>query len=253
MTSLELQNLTIVLDEKPIIQDLDLMIQSPEFLVLLGPSGSGKTTILRSINGFIAPSKGSVKIDDVEVNKATGEILRKIRREIGVVYQGFNLVERLDVMKNVLCGRLGYLDPLGSSLGDFPPEDVKIAENCLRRVRMMDKAGQRADSLSGGEKQRVAIARALAQRPSILLADEPVANLDYHLSHDIMRLLISIWKEEKGIMVLATHDLELVRRFCRGMRVIGVKEGKKVHDGLIKELDTDTLKKIYGDKDELLF
>lgn len=246
MTHITFDNFSVKLNGKRIIEDFNLEVHSGEFIVLLGSSGSGKTTILRSINGFIEPSEGYVKVDDRKISELGKEDLRKMRRKIGVIYQDFNLISRLNVIKNVLCGRLGYLDSLESSIGKFPEKDIELSKKCLKRVHMSDKSDQKVNCLSEGEKQRVAIARALAQRPKVLLADEPSANLDHDLAHDIMDLLISLWREEKETMILSTHDLGLVKEFCEDKRIVGIKSGRKIYDSPIEEFSPSIAAKIYG-------
>jgi len=233
------------------ITDINLMIRGREFVVVLGPSGAGKTTLLKCINGFVKPVRGAVAVDGVDVGKADETGLRKIRRRIGVIYQQFNLIKRMNVLQNVLCGRLGHVNTLGNLFGSFSARDIKIAMACLRKVGMGHKMYQRADTLSGGEQQRVAIARALAQEPSKMLADEPVTNLDHDLAHHIMEILLKIWREKRITTLLSIHNLELVREYCSSMRLIGLNSGEVVYDGKVDELDRGALTRIYGGLDKI--
>jgi phosphonate transport system ATP-binding protein len=233
------------------ISGVSLKVREKEFVVILGPSGAGKTTLLRCINGFVRPVKGAVVVDGTNGVGADEAQLRELRKRIGAIYQQFNLIKRLNVLQNVLCGRLGHVDPINSVFGAFSEHDVRIARTCLRKVGMSRKMHQRADTLSGGEQQRVAIARALAQQPSIMLADEPVTNLDHTLAHHIMELLLKIWKEEHVTMLLSIHNLELVREYCLGMRLIGLNSGKIVYDGKVDKINKRVLAKIYGGLDKV--
>ena len=233
------------------VSGVSLGIHEAEFVVVLGPSGSGKTTVLRCINGFVRPTNGTIMVDGLNLVEADEASLRECRKQTGAIYQQFNLIQRLNVLQNVLCGRLGYVDSVNSVFGVFPDRDVQIAQTCLRRVGMEDKGHQRADTLSGGEQQRVAIARALAQQPRIILADEPVTNLDHTLAHHIMELLLKIWKEERVTMLLAIHNLELVREYCLGMRLLGLNSGKIVYDGKVDGISEEVLVRIYGGLDRV--
>src|SRR3989454_8191591 len=169
------------------LDSVSLDIQRGEFVVLIGLSGSGKSSLLRCINRLVEPTSGSVIFGGVDVTRARGGDLRRIRRRIGMIFQQFNLVRRASVLSNTLAGRLGYRSALRTILGRPSREDVAAAFENLGRVGIADKAFARADALSGGQQQRVGIARALMQHPERILADEPVASLDPATSHSVMK------------------------------------------------------------------
>ena len=227
------------------LKDVSFSVDDREFLVIIGLSGSGKSTLLRCINRLIDPTEGQIFLDDIDVTKASASGLRELRRHIGMVFQQFNLVKRSSVMTNVLSGRLGYVNTLISLLGIWSKADRERALQALDRVGIKDKAHSRADALSGGQQQRVGIARTLMQEPRLILADEPVASLDPVLSHSILQYLEQLNKE--GITVLCSlHFLDLVHRYAT--RVIALKDGVKVFEGLPKEIDRVKFKEIYGEE-----
>ncbi len=227
------------------LRDVSFTVRDGEFLVIIGLSGSGKSTLLRCINRLIDPTEGRVLLDDEDITAAPPRELRRLRRQIGMVFQHFNLVKRSRVITNVLSGRLGYVSPLRSLLGIWTPADRRRALDALERMGIADKADRRADSLSGGQQQRVGIARTLMQEPKLILADEPVASLDPVLSHSILRRLEQL--NHDGITVLCSlHFLDLVHRYAT--RVIALKDGVKVFEGLPAEIDRARFKEIYGEE-----
>jgi len=227
------------------LKDVSFSVDDREFLVIIGLSGSGKSTLLRCINRLIDPTEGRVLLDDMDVTNASPADLRHVRRHIGMVFQQFNLVKRSSVMTNVLSGRLGYANPMLSLVGIWPKTDRDRAIRALERVGIADKASARADTLSGGQQQRVGIARSLMQEPKLILADEPVASLDPVLSHSILKYLEQLNKE--GITVLCSlHFLDLVHRYAT--RVIALKDGIKVFEGLPNEINRAKFKEIYGEE-----
>jgi phosphonate transport system ATP-binding protein len=242
---LRVENLTKVYPNGTVaLKNVSFEVQDGEFLVIIGLSGSGKSTLLRCINRLIEPTEGKITWDGQDITSASSAELLHIRRNIGMVFQQFNLVKRSSVITNVLTGRLGYANPWLSLLGIWPPADRARAVKALERVGIADKANQRADSLSGGQQQRVGIARALMQEPRIILADEPVASLDPVLSHSILHYLELLNKE--GITVLCSlHFLDLVHRYATS--VIALKDGLKVFEGSPKEIDRAKFKEIYGE------
>jgi phosphonate transport system ATP-binding protein len=175
------------------LDDCSVTVAPGEFVVIIGPSGSGKSTLLRCINRLIPPTGGQVIVDGMDVTAATYEQLRQARRAVGMIFQQLNLIKRATVMTSVLAGRLGYAHPVASLFGYFGADDQAIAGECLRQVNLLELADRRADTLSGGQQQRVAIARALAQRPKVILADEPTASLDPELP-------VSSWISSKKSM-----------------------------------------------------
>jgi len=230
------------------LTDVTFEVAEGEFLAVIGLSGSGKSTLLRCINRLIDPTAGKIMWNDIDITAASGAELRRIRRQIGMVFQQFNLVKRSPVMTNVLAGRLGYVNPLQSLLGYFSADDHKRALASLEQVGLSDKAHVRADSLSGGQQQRVGVARALMQEPKLILADEPVASLDPVLAHSILKYLEQLNKE-RGVTVLCSlHFLDLVHRYAT--RAIALKDGKVVFQGLPQEIDDAQFKAIYGQEAE---
>jgi len=243
---LTIENLTKVYPNGTIaLKDVNFTVNDGEFLVVIGLSGSGKSTLLRCINRLIEPTEGRILWDDIDITRASTAELRQLRRHVGMVFQQFNLVRRSTVITNVLSGRLGYANPWLSLLGIWPKADRERAMNALERMGIADKAFTRADTLSGGQQQRVGIARTLMQEPKLVLADEPVASLDPVLAHSILHYLELLNKE--GITVICSlHFLDLVHRYAT--RVIGLKDGIKIFEGLPQEIDRARFKEIYGEE-----
>jgi phosphonate transport system ATP-binding protein len=228
------------------LSDITLSVAPGEFLVIIGLSGSGKSTLMRCINRLIEPTSGKVYVDDVEITALSPEDLRRARRQIGMIFQQFNLVKRATVLTNVLSGRLGYVPPVWALWGYFPRELREEAIRHLRTVGIPEKAQARADQLSGGQQQRVGIARALMQDPKLILADEPVASLDPATSHSVLKYIEDLNRRE-GITVLCSlHFLSLARRY--GTRVVALKAGQIVFDGRPQEIDEHRFKEIYGEE-----
>jgi phosphonate transport system ATP-binding protein len=242
---IEVAGLRVVLPGAVIAVDgIDLGIQPGEFVVILGRSGAGKTTFLRSINRLIEPTAGTIRVAGRPVTDADPAALRAARRQIGMVFQQFNLVRRASVLDNVLAGRLGYVPVLASLLGRFPTRDRDLALDCLTQVGLVHLAGRRADTLSGGEQQRVGIARALAQAPAVILADEPTASLDPALTADIMGILKSINAERGLTLVVSQHQLETALAYAS--RIVGFREGRVVFDGPPRAVTPAVVEAIYG-------
>lgn len=225
------------------LKSVTLNANDGEIVGLIGRSGAGKSTILRCVNGLQPITAGDIRLDGTSVCNLSPAELRQLRCRIGFVWQEYNLVERLTVMKNVLSGRLGYNTRLASYVHYFSRTDREIAVASLERVNLLHRAMQRADRLSGGEKQRAAIARALAQQPRIILADEPVASLDVELSWQVMNDLVRVSRHEGVPTLISIHDVELAKTFCD--RIVGLAQGRIVFDGEPRELDTAALDRIY--------
>jgi len=226
------------------LSGLNLTIGRGEFVVIVGLSGAGKSTLLRSINRLHEITEGDIRIDGVSITQAKGTELRRIRRDIGMIFQSFNLVKRSSVLRNVLAGRVGYHSTLRTILGLFPEHDMDLAFRALDRVNILDKAYVRADELSGGQQQRVAIARVLAQEATIILADEPVASLDPLTTKQVMDDLLNINRELGITTVVNLHDIELARKYAT--RVIGLRDGQVVFDGPVGEATEERFMGIYG-------
>ncbi|PFF02801.1 phosphonate ABC transporter ATP-binding protein [Bacillus thuringiensis] len=235
------------------LNNINLKIQKGEFIVMVGLSGAGKSTLLRSVNRLHEITEGEIIIEGESITSAKGKGLRRMRRDIGMIFQSFNLVKRSTVLKNVLAGRVGYHSTLRTTLGLFPKEDVELAFQALKRVNILEKAYARADELSGGQQQRVSIARALAQEAKIILADEPVASLDPLTTKQVLDDLKKI-NEDFGITTIVNlHSIDLARQYAT--RIIGLHAGEIVFDGLIEEATDEKFAEIYGDvaqKSELL-
>lgn len=229
---------------KPVLRGINLEIEKPELVGIIGPSGTGKSTLIRIINRLVDPSAGEILFHGIDLAKVSGRRLRDARRQIGMVFQEYNLVERLSVMENLLTGRLGYTSFFQAWLRHFPKEDIDHGFALLQEVGLQEFVNQRADSLSGGQRQRVGIARALMQRPSMLLADEPTSSLDPKTSVEIMELLKSVGTRNTIPVLVNIHDVELGKRFAD--RIIGMTGGSIVFDGPPAELTTEHLKTIYG-------
>ncbi len=230
------------------LNDVSFEVQDGEFLAVIGLSGSGKSTLLRCINRLIEPTSGKVIWNGVDVTAASGGELRQIRRQIGMVFQQFNLVKRSSVLTNVLSGRLGYVNPYQSLIGYFTNADHRRAMENLEHLGLADKAHVRADSLSGGQQQRVGIARALMQEPKLVLADEPVASLDPVLAHSILKYLEQMNRDRNITVLCSLHFLDLVHRYAT--RAIALKDGQLVFEGLPNEIDDAQFKAIYGQEAE---
>ncbi len=227
------------------LKKLTLDIREGEFLVVIGLSGSGKSTLLRCLNRLIEPSGGSILFAGRDVTFLKGSELREYRRQIGMIFQQFNLIRRRSVLYNVLSGALGTMPVWQSILGRFPEELQQEAMRSLEIVGLKDKPLIRADALSGGQQQRVAIARSLMQKPRILLADEPVASLDPATSHSVMQYLERINKEFGTTIICNLHFLSLVRRYAT--RVVALKGGELVFEGNPHDIDEAWFKRIYGE------
>jgi phosphonate transport system ATP-binding protein len=215
-------------------------------LVVIGLSGSGKSTLLRCINRLVEPTSGQIILDGADITAASSGELRQIRRDIAMIFQQFNLVKRSSVMRNVMAGRLGYVNPWLSLLGIFPKEDRERARRALKLVGISEKANNRADALSGGQQQRVGIARALMQEPKLLLADEPVSALDPATSHSVLKYIEQINQSEGVTVLCSLHFLSLARTYAT--RIIALKDGRMMFDGLPDEIDEQRFKEIYGEE-----
>ena len=244
-TSLSIQNLSKeYVRGKPVLKDISLRFEKSELVAIIGPSGTGKSTLIRCVNRLVEPTSGAILLDGKNLVTLKGRALREARRQIGMVFQEYNLVERLTVMENLLTGRLGYTSALNGWLRRFSQDDIRRAYEMLQVVGLQDFANQRADSLSGGQRQRVGISRAVMQHPSLILADEPTSSLDPKTSVEIMELLQRVAQSKNIPVIVNMHDVELARRFA--VRIIGMAGGQVVYDGAPDGLDDTMLKTIYG-------
>ena len=226
------------------LDDINLSIPAGAMVGVVGLSGAGKSTLVRSINGLVRITGGEITVGERQLSTIKGAGMRELRSNVGMVFQGFNLAKRTTVLNNVLMGRLFHTSTWRTLLGAWKKDDVELAMDALARVEILPKAYTRASELSGGQQQRVGIARTLAQRPSVILADEPVASLDPPTSHVVMRDLQRI-NQELGVTVITNlHFLDLARRYCD--RLVGLRSGKLVFDGVGADADERVFESIYG-------
>jgi phosphonate transport system ATP-binding protein len=231
-------------DDGPLVLAIDrLAIEPGERIAVVGPSGSGKTTLLRLLNGSLRPASGEALVLGQRLVPGRPQS-REQRRRIGMIYQDFALVERASVFDNVLYGRLGHAHPWLSLLGHFAAEDRERAAAAIAEVGLQDQVEQRADALSGGQRQRVAIARVLAQEPALILADEPISNLDPALTEDILGLLVAACERRGATLIMSLHQPQLARQ--HGDRAIGLRGGKIVLDEPTARLTPQALHEVYG-------
>lgn len=222
-------------------------VERAEIIAIIGSSGAGKSTLIRCINRLVEPTSGSVRLGEIEVTALPRGELRRARRRIGMIFQEFNLVERLTVMENLLSGRLGSVGFFASWARRYPPRDIANAFAILERVGLAGLHDSRADALSGGQRQRVGIGRALMQEPDLLLVDEPTASLDPKTARQILRLIRALATERERPALINIHDVALAQEFAD--RVIGLKQGRVAFDGPPASLSADALTRIYGEED----
>ncbi|WP_417584963.1 phosphonate ABC transporter ATP-binding protein [Nitrincola sp.] len=229
------------------LTDVSLEIPAGQVTALIGPSGAGKSTLIRCVNRLVEPTQGQVFLGETELTGLSQRQLRKARRRMGMIFQEYALIDRLTVMENVLSGYLGYTGFWRSYLRRYPQDVIKEAFRLLERVGLSDFIDKRADELSGGQRQRVGIARALLQSPDILLVDEPTASLDPKTSRQIMRLIKELCAERQLAAIINIHDVQLAQLYAD--RIIGLRAGELVFDGLPDQLDAEILTRIYGEED----
>jgi phosphonate transport system ATP-binding protein len=232
-----------------VLRGIDLEFAPRGMTAVIGPSGTGKSTLIRCINRLVEPTAGEILFEGQNLVTLPRRELRVARRRMGMVFQEYNLVERLSVMENLLSGRLGYVSPLRAWLRRYPPRDVERAFELLETVGLSAFPHARADSLSGGQRQRVGIARAMMQEPKLLLADEPTSSLDPKTSVEIMALMRTLSETHGFPIIINIHNVALARRFAD--RIVGMTGGRVVFDGSPEDLADAHLKAIYGGEDWL--
>ncbi len=228
------------------VSELDLRIAPGERVALIGASGSGKSTLIRLASGLLISDCGEVKVfgEAIQRNGALTKDARRIRRQIGLIFQKFNLVNRLSVMTNVLVGSLGRISPLRGTLGLYAREDREAAYAALAQVGIEKHAFKRAEALSGGQQQRAAIARALVQRAKIVIADEPIASLDPKSAKRVMDLLSELNRTQGITLLVSLHQVDYARAYFD--RVIAMRAGEIVFDGAAEKLTPSFLTELYG-------
>lgn len=243
MKSLKIKNLKKKFKDISAVNDINLEIKEGKIIGIIGRSGAGKSTLLRMINRLVEPSEGSIEFNDINITSLKGRSLRKWRSECAMIFQQFNLVERLDVLTNVLIGSLGRNYSLLNLIGIFSKEEKINALRNLDRFDLSEKALQKAGTLSGGQQQRVAIARALMQKPKILLADEPISSLDPKNAKRVMDDMMKINREDGITVICNLHSLDVAKKYCD--RLIGLSDGKVVFDGTPDDLTAEISKELY--------
>jgi phosphonate transport system ATP-binding protein len=241
---LELRELTRRFGANAAVDGIGLQIPAGQMVGVIGRSGAGKSTLLRMINRLVEPTSGTIRFGATEVTALRGRALRDWRGACGMIFQQFNLVPRLDVLSNVLVGRLNHRPTLSSLAGRFTEAERAMAVQVLERFGLADAALQRAGTLSGGQQQRVAICRALMQEPRLLLADEPIASLDPHNARVVMDALRAV-NVEDGLTVLCNlHHLDTARAYCD--RIVALRAGRLVFDGPPRALTASRVMEVYG-------
>jgi phosphonate transport system ATP-binding protein len=246
MATLEVKELRIQYTRSgpEILKGVSFNVEKDDFFAIIGPSGAGKSTLIRCINRLVEPNSGDVILNGKNITRMGNRDLRGARRSMGMIFQEFNLVERMSVMDNVLSGRLGYVGTFRSFLRWYPKPDIQRALELLEKVGLGDFIDKRADELSGGQRQRVGIARAIIQQPQLLLVDEPTSSLDPKIARDVMQM-IKTMSEEAGVPVLCNiHDVQLALDFSN--KVIGLQDGVKKFEGPTGTVDQSTLEEIYA-------
>ena len=227
-----------------ILKGISFDVAENDFLAIIGPSGAGKSTLIRCINRLVEPTSGQIYFHGQDITKLSLRGLRNIRRGIGMIFQEFNLIDRMSVMDNLLSGRLGFTGNMRTLFKAFKRQDIDSALKLLERVGLSDQVDKRADELSGGQRQRVGIARALMQNPKLLLLDEPTSSLDPKISREIMNLVKEMAFELKVPCLCNIHDVQLAMDFCN--KIIGIQEGTKMFEGTPESLNEEKLQEIYA-------
>ncbi len=240
---IKMKNLTLGYKKEKILKDVNVKIKKGEFIGIIGPSGAGKSTLLMSITGGIKVFDGKFEVLNYDLNNIKKKNLIKLREQIGVIFQGYNLVDRLNVLDNVVSGMLKDIPLSRAILKLYKDKELKKAKEYMDIVEITKYSLKRCDELSGGQRQRVAIARALAAEPKIILADEPVSALDPKSAKKVMSILKKV-NEVYGVTVIVNlHHLEYAKEYCG--RIIGVNEGNVVFDASSDELTNKLVEKIY--------
>ncbi|MBN0970688.1 phosphonate ABC transporter ATP-binding protein [Mycoplasma phocoeninasale] len=228
------------------LSNINLTIKQGEFVAIIGLSGAGKTTLIKTVNKINTISSGSLRVGPYDVNNLKGKNLRIFRTKIGIIFQNYNLIENVSVFQNVLAARLPQMNWFRALFGIYSKKDIDIAYESLARVNILENAYDLANNLSGGQMQRVALARTLAQKPKIILADEPVGALDPIMAKNVMDDFLLANKQDKITILANLHHVDLALQYAD--RIIGVKKGKIIFNDSWDKVNLDKLKEIYGDK-----
>jgi len=242
--ALQVRNLRAGYAGREILKGVSFDVAPNDFFAIIGPSGAGKSTLIRCVNRLVEPTGGEVLLDGRNLLALPQHALREARRNIGMIFQEFNLIERLSVLDNVLTGRLGYTGTVRSVFRRFTRDDIGKALSLLDRVGLRDHVEKRADRLSGGQRQRVGIARALMQDPRLLLVDEPTSSLDPKIAREVMGLIREVARELRVPVLCNIHDVKLATEFCT--RIIGLQDGIKKFEGTPTDLDERAMHDIYA-------
>ncbi|MCP8616226.1 phosphonate ABC transporter ATP-binding protein [Salirhabdus salicampi] len=242
---LKVSNLTVRYPDsrQNALSNINLTFEKGEFVCILGKSGAGKSTFIRTLNGLQKPSKGEVYWNHTPLSHLTEEQLRAVRREMGMIFQHFNLVPRLSVLQNVLTGLFGYRNSLKNLIGWFSDEEIIKAKTVIADVGLSEEMDRRVEYLSGGQKQRVGIARAILQQPKVLLGDEPVSSLDPGTSNHIFQLLLNMHEQLNLCTIINVHDVGLAKKYAT--RIVAFKDGNVIFDGKPKLFSDDAFFETY--------
>ena len=236
-------NLTYQKGGPQVLFDISFSVSKSDFYAIIGPSGAGKSSLIRCINKLADANSGNVLFKGENIINLSGRKLRSVRRKIGMIFQEFNLIDRMSVIDNVLTGRLGYMNTFTSLFRMFDKKDISRAIALIEKVGLGDFANKRVDQLSGGQRQRVGIARALMQEPEIMLVDEPTSSLDPKIAIEMMELIKGIADELKIPVLCNIHNIDLAKQFAN--RILGLQDGKKKFDDTTDKLTHEVLQDLY--------
>ncbi len=237
MAVIKVENIRKSYSQHQVLDNISFEVEKGEIVAIIGPSGAGKTTLMRCIASLDKPDEGKISFN------GNGKIKNGKKRKIGMVFQEFNLIPRLTVLINVLVGRLGYTNKFASLLGIFPDSDIEIALESIKKVGLEHKINEKVSKISGGERQRVGIARALTQEPEVILADEPVSNLDPKTGEKILNDFVRICREKDLVVIMNLHQIDYAKNFAN--RIIGLNQGKIVFEGTPSQLTERAVRRIY--------